>query len=60
MVWEIYMNGKHLHIDLNGECNSILDSSHENFEVHKKTKREEIEYFKTFTKSTVSGMELLA
>lgn len=57
--WNIYTEDDNLIIELNGGINSIMDMKHEKFDENKEMKRKEIEYFSTFTKTSIEGGKLL-
>lgn len=58
--WNIFKEDQYIVINLNGDCNSMIDTRYaDTLETNKAAKKAEIEFWSTVNKSTVKGMELL-
>lgn len=59
MRWGLFEKDNKLHVLLNGGINKRLDMSHPNYKHNVQALKDEIDYFKTFKNTVVTGYEIL-
>ena len=59
MEWETIEKGRELWIMLNGGVNKILDMDHKEFSLRKNEVKNDINFYRSFTRTKVKGEDLL-